>query len=337
MSRRDALERIAHEIGDRQRFLATCHIRPDGDAIGSLLAFRHALTGLGKEVLTVTASPIPAQYAFLPGVETITQDLPSPEAAATYDAGVALDCDGLARTSTVGPLLEATGFVVDIDHPEGIHAFGDARCVDPQAPCTGDILLELLVDVMGVPLDAELATCLLACHIYDTGRFAQANATPAAFRNAARLVESGADPESIARALFETRRLERARLRGRAMARARLDTEYGIAWTTVLQSDLADGGAIGADTEGIIDEVRAISGARLACLVVELRDGTSKVSLRSRDRSLNLAEFAARFGGGGHERAAGCEIPGGAEAVSERVLASAREALGPCRPDGGGA
>ncbi len=337
MSRREALERVATVIHERRRFLATCHIRPDGDAVGSLLAFRNGLIQLGKEVVAVTSDPVAAQYAFLPGMEAIVRELPDTAPAASYDAGVALDCDGLARTGSVGALLEATGFVIDIDHHEGIHAFGDVRCIDPAAPCTADLVLELLVDVMGCELTEELATCLLAGHVYDTGRFAQSNATPAAFRNAARLVEAGADPERVARALFETRSLERARLRGRAMERARLDAEYGIAWTTVLQSDLADIGAVGSDTDGIIDEVRAIAGSRLACLIVELKDGTSKVSLRTRNGGPNVAEFASRFGGGGHERAAGCEIPGDAVSVAERLLTAARELLGPCEPSGGGA
>jgi len=327
VGRREALERVAAVLSDGGRFIATTHLRPDGDAVGSLLAFTHGMTALGKTVLPVTEEPIPRSYRFLPGWERVTQPDTYPAQSRALSAGVCLDCDGLDRTGTVAPLIAAAPPLVNIDHHGGIKAFGDVRCILPEASCTGELLMELLVDMLAVPLDRDLATCLLACHIYDTGRFSQSNTTPQAFRNAARLVEAGASVEDLAVRLFATRTYRRTLLRGRALAGAELDADAGIVWSVLSLAVLTSLQAEPTDTDGIVEELRAVDSSRVAALVSEARGGECRISLRSRDSSVDVAGIAARFGGGGHFRAAGCTIEAPLVEATERLLAAIRDAL----------
>lgn len=320
MTREQGLARVAEVIRGGTRFLATVHVRPDGDAVGSLLGFALGLRLLGKEVLAVTQDPIPANYGFLPEVGTIRQELPPQSAAASYDAGVALDCDGLDRCGTVGPLLTATGLVVDIDHHAGTKAFGDVTCVVSDACCTGELVLALLTEHLGVTLTPEIATCLFAAHAYDTGRFTHRNTTARTFEDCAQLVAAGAEPEPIIRGLFESRSLARVCLRGVALERARLDPASGVAWSHLTPRDFTHTGALAADTDGIVDELRAVEGCAAAVLVSELEPRVCRVSIRVRESQLNAARVCATFGGGGHVRAAGCTIEDHALSAARRVL-----------------
>lgn len=329
MTRRELLERVGLVITQGAQFIATTHVRPDGDAIGSLAAFSLGLGYLGKQVAAVTHDPVPLVYRFLPYTSEIHQELPPLERAAQCDAGIALDCDGLDRTGSVAPLLEATGCIVDLDHHEGMKAFGDVQCVVSDASCTGELVLELLRDILGVPITEDIATCLLTCHVYDTGRFGQSNATAAAFRNAAALVEAGASPEEVVRHVFDTRSIARTRLRGLALSRAQLDESSACAWVALDNQDLEAAGASGEDSEGIVEELRAVAGARLALLVTAASNGESRVSLRSRDPSVNVAQLAAAFGGGGHVRAAGCMVQANPTEAAMLIIEAARRMCAP--------
>lgn len=329
MSRHEALSRVAEVLRAGSRFLATVHVRPDGDAVGSLLGFALGLRLLGKEVVLLVQDPIPANYGFLPGLETVRHELLAESEAAAFDAGVALDCDGLDRCGTVGPLLTATGLVVDIDHHAGTKAFGDVTCVIPEACCTGELVLDLLTEHLAVGLTPEIATCLFASHAYDTGRFTHRNTNARTFESCARLVAAGAQPEPIIRALFETRTLARVQLRGQALERASLDPETRVAWSYLVPADFARSGALPADTDGIVDELRAVEGCAAAVLVSELEPSLCRVSIRVRGSALDAARVCAGFGGGGHVRAAGCTIEDYALGAARQVLDAIRAALDP--------
>jgi len=325
--RREALERVAEVLSAGDRFIATTHVRPDGDAVGSLLAFAHGMSALGKTVFAVTEEPVSAIYRFLPGWQRVSQPATYPAGAGTLSAAVCLDCDGIDRTGSVAPLIAAAPPVVSVDHHGGLKAFGDVQCVVPEASCTGELLMELLVDILGAPLDLDLAVCLMTCHVYDTGRFSQSNATPRAFRNAALLTEAGASVEDISSRLFATRTHGRTVLRGRALAGAKLDPDTGIVWSVLSLADLTALCVDPADTDGIVEELRAVESSRVAALVSEVGRGECRISLRSRDSSVDVAAIAARFGGGGHFRAAGCTIEGSPQQATELLLAAIRDAL----------
>lgn len=327
MDRRSCLEAVAEAIWEGERFLATTHVRPDGDALGGLTALILALETLGKRVDAYTEDAPARMYHFLPAIDRITGGVPSAPVVSGADAGIALDCANIDRAGSVGEHLLRTPRVICIDHHSDGIPFGDIQCVDGTASSTSELLVELLVDILGVGLDDRLATCLLAGHIFDTGRFSQSNATPQAFRNAARLTEAGADPEAIVRYLYDTVPLHCVKLRGIALERAALDSVSGLVWSVLTHDEFAALGARAEDAEGIVADLRGVGEGRAAALVSEVHPGECRVSLRSRDGDVDVACLAMRFGGGGHTRAAGCTIEGRPEDAVRQLIEAAREQL----------
>jgi len=321
----EEMAEVAEAIRRHRSFVLTTHVRPDGDACGSSLAMLYALRRLGKHVCLATQDDMPPRYGFLPGYRDVGPAIPV-EKALEFDCAIALDCDGLGRTGTMRPVFEAVGTIIDIDHHEGLKAFGDARLVVPEASCTGELVYHLLRP-LGVPLDADLATCLLCAVMYDTGSFRHTNTTPGALRMAADLMEAGADPHSVGFHVFDDTPFAQLALRGRVLSTAHLALGDRVVIATALREHFERTGALPADTEGIVDDLRSVSGIDVAVLIVEMTDGMSKVSLRA-VRDVDVAAVMATFGGGGHRRAAGCEIAGGADAVGEVVLDALAPVLG---------
>ncbi len=294
-------------------FVAT-HIRPDGDALGSLLGLLLALEKTGARVAALCTDPVPANYAFLPAADRILSLPPDWKAG----LGIVVDCDGLGRTGALEPALASLPALIDLDHHDTDRTFGQERLVDATAGAAAEIVHELIRD-MGTPLDAEISTCLYAAILTDTGRFCYGNTTARSLRIAAELVASGADPHYIARNLS---RLSAA--------------EDGQIVSSVLRpEDFECTGAAPSETEGIIGHLRAIGGTRVAILFVEPDHDAVRVSLRS-DGSVDVGEVALGFGGGGHAMAAGCTVTGSVEVVEQSVLDAVRLALGrPSERDAG--
>lgn len=325
--RRRCLEEVARAIEDGSTFIATTHVRPDGDALGSLTALMMALDHLGKTVHAHTQDSPAAMYRFLPAIERVSTEAPSPDVVAAADAGIAVDCASLDRTGTVGEHLVATGMVICIDHHAGGTPFGDVRCVIGESSSTAELMIELL-DVLGVPLTREIATSLLTAHVFDTGRFSQRNTTAQAFRNGARLLEAGAEPEAVVRHMYDTVPLARIQIRGRALQRAEIDGPSGLVWSVLSHQDFDELGARAEDTEGIVADLRGVGEGRLAGLVSEVSPRECRVSLRARDGDVDVAELAATFGGGGHTRAAGCTIEDAPGEAVRRLIEAARAQAG---------
>jgi phosphoesterase RecJ-like protein len=321
-----ALKRAAQLIRDNEDIFVATHVRPDGDALGSLLGLALALEKLDVRVARLCANPVPSQYQFLPGADRVSGHLP--EWAPRL--GIVVDCDGLARVGRLERTFAELPYLIDIDHHATNNSFGEVRLIDSTAAASGEIVRRLLRSLQ-VPLDEAIATCLYAAILTDTGRFTYGNTTDRSLRIASELVRAGADPHHIARKIYEERSLAASHLLGVALSRLMADLDAEVVSSALVQADFAETGAAPADTEGIIDHLRAIGGPRLALLFVEMHDGDVRVSLRS-DGSVDVSEIAAAFGGGGHMMAAGCALPGRVQDARARVLAvvSARlSELGP--------
>jgi phosphoesterase RecJ-like protein len=297
------------------------HIRPDGDAVGAMLGLALALEAQGRRVARLCAHPVPDYYAFLPGAALVAPAPPEWRAA----LGLVVDCDGLSRLGPLEPAFAALPHLVDIDHHAGRNAFGEAQLIDPEAASTSELVYELL-RAMGAAITPDIATCLYAGILDDTGQFAHPNTTARVLRVAAALVERGADPAAIARKLYLERTAASVRLLGRALAGATLHHGGRVVSSTISLRDLEETGAKPADTEGIIDRLRTITGPRVAVLLTELEGGQVRVSLRS-GGSPNVNGVAAAFGGGGHLAAAGCTLDGPLEEARRKVIAAVQAAL----------
>ena len=309
------LTQIAQAIRSHSSFLVGGHKRPDGDAIGSALGLRLALSRLGKRVVTVARSGVPRHYRFLPGADQVQRDAP----ATGHEVVIAVDCDGRDRFDGPPGALESAEVVINIDHHAGTPDFGDIRLVEPGRAAVGEMILSLL-DELRVPLDAAIATCLYCAIGTDTGFFRFANATPSAFEAAARLVRAGADPQAIAAKSWEEKPLAAMTLLGRALASLEPLRDGRLLVAELGPQDYAASGAQSEDSEGIIERIKFTAGSQVATLLRDEGRGEVHVSLRSTN-GLDVATVARKFGGGGHPTAAGCTLRGD--------LATARAALLP--------
>lgn len=316
-----ALKDAAQAIRESQTIVLACHVNPDGDAIGSLLGLALALMPLGKTVTCLSEDGVPDILAFLPGAAMVQQSTDT----AAFDLALVVDSGDLPRVgASVQPLIGRARRVADIDHHVTAGAFGDIRVLNSRAASTAEIVYALL-QTMGVPITADIATCLFTGIITDTGSFRFQNVTPNTLRVAAELLEAGAPPAHISENVFDNRTFVATRLLGVALAAMQQTPDGKIVWTHVTATDFQSLGAKDADTEGIVSYVRGVRGADAGILFREMADGQIRVSLRSRE-GLDVSQIAARFGGGGHRMASGCTLPGPLAAAEQIVLAAVLEA-----------
>jgi bifunctional oligoribonuclease and PAP phosphatase NrnA len=300
-----AIERVASEIRNRERFLLTAHEGPDGDALGSLLGMHHLLTRLGKDSVMFLAAkefPLPIEYRFLP-LEEVFHEAPADMADR---AAIFLDCGNIDRMP-VDFLCAKDVFTINIDHHHDNTLFGDVNLVEVDASCTAEIVYELAI-LLGVEITPEMASALYVGLVTDTGKFMYENTNARTHRIAADLVEAGVDVDETYRRLYEHVPLEKLRLLSRALEGIEHHCDGALVLAYVTDADYAASGAGEEMTEGIIDHLRSVEGARVAALVRDLGDrgrAARKVSLRSSDGEVDVSAIARIHGGGGHKRAAG--------------------------------
>ncbi|NPV78993.1 MAG: bifunctional oligoribonuclease/PAP phosphatase NrnA [Firmicutes bacterium] len=309
---KDVVDAI-RQYGD---FLLVCHIFPDGDAIGSLLAMRLALMGLGKKVRVACDDDIPDSYTFLPGADQILKPV---DINSRPDVVVSLDSSDRERLGKIQDLLAGWNSpVINIDHHVTNDHFGHYNYVLPDAAATGELVYQIVQD-LGVDITQDLATCILTAIISDTGSFRYCNTTGRSLSIAARLVDLGASPSHISMFIFETRSYYSVKLLGRVLDKLQTTCERRVAWAEVTRKDLAEFDVAESETEGFINYPRMIKGVECALLFREGKDGKIHVGFRSRD-PIDVAAIARHFGGGGHARAAGCIVEGSMDEVRGRVL-----------------
>ncbi len=318
-------EALLAKVRAGSRFLLTSHANPDGDAIGSELGLARILADLGKESVIWNRDPVPSLYRPMPGAEAIqVGETPPAGFPTTFDAAIVLECPSLDRTGLDGALARHPT-LLNVDHHLGNVGYGEVAWVDSEAPAVGEMVFRL-ARALGVAPDVDTATCLLLALVTDTGGFRFANATPAAFRAGAALVEAGAKPEQVSRWLFESNPPGMIRLLGEMLATLQLHERGRIASVLLTRAMFERAGAAPGDSEGLIDYPRSIAGVEAAALLRERGDERFKVSLRSRG-PIDVQAVASRYGGGGHKNAAGCEMAGPAEAIRQKVVEELGQAL----------
>jgi phosphoesterase RecJ-like protein len=285
-----------------------CHVGPDGDALGSMLALGLALRDRGTKVRASFGSEpfeVPAAYASLPGLELLVaaDQIPAaPGLLVTFDTG---------STDRLGSLADRVGQARDvlvIDHHTTNTRFGTVNLVDEQAAATAVVVVDLM-DRMGLPLTAEIAAPVYTGLITDTGSFKYAATTPLVHELAARLLATGIRHDLISRQIWDTAPFAYVQLLGAVCSRAQLETDavsgLGLVWTTVTDEDLERSGLALSDVEGVIDVVRASVEAEVAAVIKhDPADGLWKASTRSKGQ-IDVGAVCASLGGGGHRFAAG--------------------------------
>jgi bifunctional oligoribonuclease and PAP phosphatase NrnA len=318
------IAQILRVLKEGERFLVCSHSRPDGDAVGSMLAFGMLLEQMGKRADLVTADRVPVAYRRLPGVSGIRSAL---RVHGPCDAAILLECDGLERTRLRG--LEEF-FLINIDHHVSGRAYAQVNWIDYGAASVGE-MVHRLVKAAGATVTPEMATCLYTTVLTDTGSFSYGALSASTFALARELVLAGADPAAIAQEVYYSMPLAKVMLAGAALGN--LQREDRLAWLWITQEDMARTQAAEEDCEGIVNFALGIAGVEAAVFLRELPEGRIRLSLRGKGK-VNVAAIAGRLGGGGHENAAGCTLEGPLERALAEILAELRPAIAAiARPD----
>jgi bifunctional oligoribonuclease and PAP phosphatase NrnA len=308
------IEGILGALRQGERFLICSHSRPDGDAVGSMLAMGMLLEQFGKQADLVTADDIPKIHRGLPGAKQIrtAQLVHGP-----YDAAILLECDGLERTRLSG--LEQF-FLVNIDHHATGCEYANLNWIDRNAASVGEMVYRL-AKTAGAKITPQMATCLYTTLLTDTGGFCYGCTQASTFGLAGELVAAGADPIRIAQNVYFSTPASKLMLLGAALGN--LKCEGRIAWLWVTCRDMLRAGATEEDCEGIVNFALCASGVEAAIFMHELPKQRIHLSLRSKGR-VNVAAIAGQLGGGGHESAAGCTLEGPLAHALDEVLALLR-------------
>ena len=295
-----------------RRVLTICHENPEADALGSALAVSLLVEANGGVATPVCADPMPEMYTFLPGMDRFRRE---PDPAVAYDLLVVGDCGELER---IGPVLDThRGLfervpILDIDHHISNPRFGAVDWVEAASSATCE-MVTLLAWRMEVPLtaaDGMLASALAAGIVMDTGNFQHPNVTPRTLVVAAALREAGADFSEIARRLYRSKPNTQLALFGRVLARIESDLDGRLVWSSLELADLTATRALAAESEGLIDLLSQSETSEAAILFKEVDgNGSTRLSIRTRDGGVDATVLAATFGGGGHARAAGATVP----------------------------
>jgi bifunctional oligoribonuclease and PAP phosphatase NrnA len=316
------MQAILAALREGERFLVCSHSRPDGDAVGSMLAMGMLLRQMGKNVDIVAADRVPAVYRNLPGAGEIRHAM---RVHGPYDAVILLECDSLQRTRLLG--LERM-FHINIDHHSTGREFGDLNWIDRDACSVGE-LVHRIVKAAGCVVTPEMATCLYTTLLTDTGGFCFGGIHASTFALAGELVEAGADPVHIARDVYFANPFSKMLLLGKALSN--LQRDGGLAWLWVTHEDMVRAGAVEEDCEGVVNYALSTAGVEAAVFLRELPEGRIRLSLRSKTGKdgggVNVAQISERLGGGGHENAAGCTLDGPMERAKDEILAALRREM----------
>jgi phosphoesterase RecJ-like protein len=296
------------------------HVHPDGDVLGTLLGLGLAMEAAGWAVTYAGPDPVPDVLDFIPGSDRWQVWRTAPR---RFDTVVLTDCPNDGRTE--GLLAAVRGpesQVLNIDHHPDNRRYGTINWIDSSAAATGEMIHDLIA-ALGWPIGPDIALGLYTAVHTDTGSFRYSNTTPRTFRIAAALTAAGAEPALVTDRLYQRRPKDALPTLGRLLERVEVSEDGQVATLTV-----PDGMASEAfmAAEDLVTYPRSIAGVRVAVLLRAEADGKVKASLRGKG-DVPVNRIAHRFGGGGHENAAGCTLPGPLPAARDALLAAVRQAL----------
>ncbi len=306
------LAETAEKLKTLKSAVIFCHMRPDGDAIGSAMGLKRLLEKCGVHCSVACESPIPKKFTFLPGTEAFAEPVNT-----DAEAFIAVDSSDENRLGKYGQVFaQAKKYKINIDHHISNTRFADCNYVDDVA-ATCQIVARL-IDLLGVGCDPLTANFIMMGLSSDTGNFAHKNVTEETFLAAAKLTALGADIHAIQYNMFKRQSPERARLFGETMSKIRYFADGRIAMIAVTAADLKRTGATSDMTEGFIDFPLGVEGVEVAACLLETGENKFKISLRSGGRA-DVNAIAAVYGGGGHILASGCMIGGELEEVIDKL------------------
>jgi phosphoesterase RecJ-like protein len=308
---------IKERLDKSKNVLIASHVRPDGDAIGSLLGLGLALREAGKSVQMVLVDGIPSSFKHLEGSELIVK-----EPTSEHDTFITVDSADFKR---VGKFFENFGQPdINIDHHKTNENFGKINLIEPEEVATAAILARHLPE-WGYNITKPIAAALLTGIVTDTLGFRTSNTNPSALRLCAMLMETGVDMTDLYMRALVKKTFPAAKYWGAGLSR--LEQKNGIVWATLTLSDRKIAGYSGNDDADLINMVSAIEGNKIGMIFVEQSDNHVKISWRALEPGIDVSQVAKHFKGGGHAAAAGADIPGRLNEIQQLVLKTTQEML----------
>jgi bifunctional oligoribonuclease and PAP phosphatase NrnA len=311
---------------DRQRFVITTHIRPDGDALGSQLALGRFLEKLGREVSLINSDPAPYNLTWLPGIEGVEVFDGSLDQRARIDEAdliVVVDTNSAERLGKLtAPVRHSGAKKLLIDHHTRPESWFDEAYARETASSTGELVYEIIAARDPSLIDTEIATALYTAIMTDTGSFRYSSVTSHVHRIVADLLDYGdIQPAPIHISLYDTQSIEGLRLLARALEGVTIRYSGRLATMVISQRMVREANAGLDETEGFVNYALSVEGVEAAAIFLETDSGT-KISFRSKGRTY-VNEWARAFGGGGHRNAAGAYVRRPLDVVVEEVIAAA--------------
>ncbi len=319
----DEFSAVTSFVDGNRRFLLTGHVDPDGDCIGSILAFAHFIVERGKEVHCYVPGEIPEAYTKLPKFDLFVPAGMLPEL--TFEVIIALDSPTTARTDVLSS-HDARRRIVNIDHHPTNTRYGDVNIIDEHAAATAVLVYRYLAWTAPGEITREIADSLYLGILMDTGGFRFQNTNAEALETAGRLIERGARPYELAREFIYMKTLVTLKLLSEVLASLEVHGGGRIATMEVTMQMLRMTGASIKDTEGFVDYAASIDDVELSALFREINPREIRVSLRSRN-DCNVASLAEKFGGGGHRKAAGLTVHAPLEKAKAVIISGLEELI----------
>ena len=318
----DSLEHWTGKLVSGSRFALFCHKSPDGDTIGAALALRLALLALGKDAAVYCEDPVPHSLCFLPGAETVQNALPASEG--TRMTAVAVDVSSPEMMGSLQAAYDKCAARLVIDHHISNPLYGEFNFVrGGESSCC--LLVYEVIRELGIPIDADCATCLLLGMSTDTGHFRYANTSPETLEAAACLMRCGAVISDISRRMYRSQPAAKTELTRRALNSLHYEAGRQIGIIVLRQKDYEQSGCTYAEADGLVNLALEIEGVRMAFLLSE-RDGVTKASLRAMEPD-TVNDIASALGGGGHAQAAGCTLKMPVEEAEQAILIRMKDKL----------
>lgn len=306
---------LQEKLSKPSKIVITTHDKPDADALGSSLGMANYLVKLGHDVLVITPSVYPEFLHWMKGndqVKVFTHEKPEDCQSWVKEAEIifTLDFSVLTRINELCEMVRgAKGYKVNVDHHLDPEDFADFRYWSTEAAATCELCYQLIVDLGHEDLiDKDIAECLYAGIMTDTGGFRHPNTTKNVHEVVAKLIEKGADNSRVSKNIYDKNSLNRLKFLGYALSQnLQVIPEYRVAYFAITEEELSRYESRTGDTEGLVNYALSIEGITLAGLFKE-SDGKVKISLRS------IGDFPANevagkyFNGGGHKNAAGGRV-----------------------------
>ena len=305
-----SLSELSIKLKTEKSVALFCHVRPDGDTLGSALAFSLCLNNLGIKAEVFCDDPVPSRFLFLNSANSVKTQLEG-----EYSAFLAIDCADITRLGSFAEVFMAHKNTYSIDHHISNTRYAKVNYVVDNASNSENILA--LIKEMGGEITPEIANLLAMGIMTDTGNFKHKNVTASTLVCAGLLVEKGADLNTIHYNMFSKQTKARAKLFGLTMSKIRYFLDSKLAIATIMKKDIELAGAKQDETEGFIDFLMGIDTVEVGICILEVCQNKFKISFRSKGTDVNAV--AGTFGGGGHVLASGCQISGEYEEVVDRL------------------